>query len=88
MIKARTYQILITHQAKKDIDKLTPKLKAKLRDILTEIISKNPFEGKKLIGDLAGNYSYRLSFKDRIVYSIDEAGGIVYIKRTRTHYGE
>ena len=88
MIKPRGYEIVITKQAKKDIDKLSPRLKDKLRDILNEIISKSPYEGKKLIGDLAGNYSYRLSFQDRIVYSIEEVEKIIYLKRARTHYGE
>ena len=82
------YEIRITKQAKKDIEKLTPKLRRKLHTILVEVISENPYEGKPLLGDLAGNYSYRLSYKDRIVYSIDDDARIVFIKRTRTHYGE
>ncbi len=84
----KPYEIRITKQAKKDIDKLTPKLKLKLRDVLTEIIAENPYEGKKLLGDLEGSYSYRLSYKDRVVYSIDEKRRIVYLERARTHYGE
>jgi len=82
------YTLRITHTARKDIEKLTPKLKQKLKDILENVISVDPYEGKKLLGDLAGSYSYRLSFKDRIVYSIDEKNKIVYIERARTHYGE
>lgn len=82
------YEIRITRQAQKDIEKLTPKLRQRLRTILTEVIANNPYEGKKLLGDLAGNYSYRLTYQDRIVYSIDEEERIVYIKRARTHYGE
>lgn len=88
MIKLRSYDIRLTRQAKKDIDKLSPKLKAKLKDILLEVIARDPYEGKKLLGDLAGSYSYRLSLKDRIVYSIDEVERVVYIERARTHYGE
>jgi len=84
----KPYEIRITKQAKKDIDKLTPRLKQKLRDVLTEIIAENPYEGKKLLGDLEGSYSYRLSYKDRIIYSIDEKKRIVYLERVRTHYGE
>ena len=53
-----------------------------------EIIAKNPFQGKKLLGDLAGSYSYRLSYKDRIVYSIDPKGKMAYIERAATHDGE
>ena len=83
-----TYEIRITRRAEKDIGKLTPKLCAKLYDILTEVIAQNPFQGKKLLGDLAGSYSYRLSYKDRIIYSIDPKGKIIYIERAATHYGE
>ncbi len=82
------YEIRITHRAEKDIKKLTPKLKRKLFDILTEIIARNPHHGKKLIGDLSGSYSYRLTYQDRIVYSIDTKHRIVYIERAATHYGE
>ena len=82
------YEIRITRRAEKDIGKLPSKLRAKLYDILTEVIAKNPFQGKKLFGDLAGSYSYRLSYKDRIVYTIDPKGKVVYIERAATHYGE
>lgn len=84
----REYEIRITHRAEKDIKKLSPKLKDKLYDVLTEVIAKNPFEGKKLLGDLEGSYSYRLTYQDRIVYSIDTKKRIVYIERARTHYGD
>jgi len=82
------YTLKITHQAKKDIDTLSPKLKQKLKTILLEVIRHTPFEGKKLLGDLAGSYSYRLTYQDRIVYSVDRGRKIIYIERARTHYGE
>ena len=81
------YEILVTRRAEKDISRLTPKLKRKLYEILTEIIAQEPLRGKKLVGDLAGSYSYRLTYKDRIVYSIDTRAKIVYIERAATHYG-
>jgi len=59
----------------------------KLKDILENQISQEPYSGKKLIGELKGFYSTRLTFQDRIVYSIDEEHLIVYIHRTKTHYG-
>lgn len=85
---SREYEIRITRRAERDIKKLSPKLKAKLFDVLTEVIAKNPYEGKKLIGDLFGSYSYRLTYQDRIVYSIDQEKRIVYVERAATHYGE
>jgi Txe/YoeB family toxin of toxin-antitoxin system len=80
------YRIEITRRAQKDITSLTPKLKKKLREILTNRISANPFDGKKLVGDLKGCWSVRLTLKDRIVYAIDEENRIVYILRARTHF--
>ncbi|MBI3252492.1 MAG: type II toxin-antitoxin system RelE/ParE family toxin [Candidatus Omnitrophica bacterium] len=80
------YEILITRRAEKDIEKLSPQLKDKLYGILTEVIAVNPFEGKKLVGDLEGYYSHRLNYQDRIVYSIHSKRRTVYIERARTHY--
>ena len=88
MIESPRYTVRLTHQAWKDVEKLSPKLKKKLRDILEDVIARNPYEGKKLMGDLAGSYSYRLTYQDRIVYSVDEVRRVVYIERARTHYGD
>ena len=84
----RDYEIRITKQALKDIQKLSPKMKNKLKSILLEVLSKTPYEGKRLVGDLKGNFSLRLNIYDRIVYSIDEDTKTVFIKRAKTHYGE
>ena len=82
------YEIRITRQATKDIARLTPKLREKLRAILEEVIAVEPYAGKKPIGDLEGSYSYRLTYQDRIVYSIDENRRTVFIERACTHYGD
>jgi len=84
---ASDYKILLTKTAKKDVDSLSPKLREKLYTILTGKIAKNPYGGKKLIGDLAGSYSVRLTLKDRVIYSIDSKKKIIYIERAKTHYG-
>lgn len=82
------YEIRLTRRAEKDVRKLAPQLRRKLQEILTEVVAQDPFQGRKLIGDLAGSYSYRLTYKDRIVYSVDPKNRIVYIERAATHYGE
>ena len=84
----QAYEVRITKQAMKDIRTLPPKLKRKLKSILLEVLSITPNEGKKLIGELSGNYSVRFTLHDRIVYSIDEEKKTVYVKRARTHYGK
>ena len=82
------YAIRFSRQAQKDIRKLTPKLKKKLMDILRNQIAVDPYSGKALVGDLKGYYSVRLSYQDRIVYSIEDDCLIVYVVRAKTHYGD
>ena len=82
------YEIRFTREAQKDVEKLTPRLKEKLREILINTISTDPMCGKRLVGDLNGFYSFRLTFKDRIVYTIHDDTHQVIIHRARTHYGE
>lgn len=82
------YQITFTRQAQKDIAKLTPKLKIKLKAILRNKIAMAPQTGKPLLGDLTGYYSVRLSFQDRIVYRIENDRCVVLIVRAKSHYGE
>lgn len=85
---SRRFEVRFTKQAKKDVEKLSPRLRERLQDILTEVLVQDPYAGKRLLGDLEGSYSYRLTYKDRIVYSLDEDGRILYVERARTHYGE
>lgn len=82
------YRLRFTKQAQKDVQRLTPKLRDKLKTILRSQIAANPYVGKPLVGDLSGYYSVRLSYKDRIVYSIHDDELLVLVIRTRTHYGD
>lgn len=82
------YTVFLADQARKDSAKLTPKLQAKLRDIFDEVLAVDPRRGKRLVGDLKGLWSYRLTHKDRIVYRIDGSAKRVLVLRARTHYSE
>lgn len=82
------YAIRFSRQAEKDIRKLTPKLKKKLMDVLRNQIAIDPYSGKALVGELKGYYSVRLSYQDRIVYSIEDDRLIVSVVRAKTHYGD
>lgn len=86
--ETRGWEIRFTKQAKKDIDLLSPELRKKLRELLVESVVKDPFIGKRLLGDLAGSYSVRLTFQDRVIYSLDEVNRVIYVERARTHYGQ
>ena len=82
------YAIRFTKEAAKDVAKLSPRLTAKLKIVLREQVAPDPLCGKRLVGDLAGFFSMRLSYKDRLVYSIDEVSGTVIVHPARTHYGK
>ena len=84
----KPYAILFTKEAAKDVAKLPPRLKDKLKIVLMRQVAPNPQCGKKLVGDLTDFFSLRISYKDRLVYSIDESKRIVYVHRARTHYGD
>ena len=83
-----SYRIRFTKLAQKDINQLSLKLKAKLQEILRNRIADNPFDGKSLLGDLEGYYSVRLTYKDRIVYSIHEDERVVVVVRAMSYYGD
>lgn len=87
-MSCEVYEIQFTKQAQKDISKLSPRLKQKLKDILRHKVAKNPFSGKPLVGSLKGYYSIRLSFQDRLVYRIENNKCIVIVIRAKTHYGD
>lgn len=83
-----SYQFQFSKQAQRDIAELAPKQKTKLQEILTEILSENPYLGKVLKGNLGGLRSYRLNLKNRILYEIYESEKMVLIIRAKSHYGE
>jgi mRNA-degrading endonuclease RelE of RelBE toxin-antitoxin system len=82
------YRIRFTRQAAKDVEKLSPKLRTKLKEILRTGLSVNPRSGKALVGELKGYYSLRLSYKDRVVYSVHDDVLLVLVVRARAHYGD
>ena len=81
------YELRFTKEALKDIRKLSPRMTTKLKEIIENKIAVEPYTGKKLVGQLKGFYSIRLSYQDRIVYSVDEESQTIYIHRAKTHYG-
>ena len=44
-----SYEVLFTKEALKDVKKLSPKLKNKLKEIITNQITKDPSSGKNLL---------------------------------------
>lgn len=85
-----TYKLVFTKQAQKDAKKILELgLKLNVEKILN-ILRENPFKKppsfEKLVGDLTGAYSRRISLKHRIVYQVYEEEKIVKVIRMWTHY--
>jgi len=72
------YAIIISSRAKKDIESLPDNLKARIANVLYNILAPNPFLGKALKADLKGRYSYRIG-DYRIIYSIVKRELIIQI---------
>jgi mRNA-degrading endonuclease RelE of RelBE toxin-antitoxin system len=81
------YRVRFTRQAEKDIAKLSPRLRAKLIDIIRNRLAPDPRSGKPLVGPLKGCWSMRLSYQDRIVYRIEEDELLVLVLRTHALWG-
>lgn len=84
----KPFAVRFTKEAVKDVASLTPRLKEKLKVVIRGQVAPDPRCGKRLVGDLSGFFSLRLSYKDRIVYSVDDKTRTVIIHRARTHYGD
>jgi Txe/YoeB family toxin of toxin-antitoxin system len=82
--------MVYTRQAQKDAKKIaTAGLKPKAEKLL-DLLSKNPFQTpppfEKLIGDLSGAYSRRITIQHRLVYQVLEEIRTVKVIRMWTHY--
>ena len=82
--------LYFTRQAEKDAKKLTASgLRSKAEKLLI-ILKSNPFQNpppyEKLVGDLMGAYSRRISIQHRLVYQVLEKQKAVKILRLFTHY--
>ena len=85
-----TWQIVYAKQALKDAKKLSASgLKPRAEELLKIISvdpSQNPPSFEKLVGDLDGAYSRRISIKHRLVYEIFNTERVVRVLRMWTHY--
>ncbi len=84
------WKLVFTGKAQKDARKIKElRLKSKAEDLL-DILRENPFQNpppfEKLIGDLSGSYSRRLTIHHRLVHQVLEEMRVVKILRMWTHY--
>jgi Txe/YoeB family toxin of toxin-antitoxin system len=91
LVAARpAWQVVFTKQAQKDARRLD---RAGLRpkaERLLEILRQDPYgqppRFEKLVGDLAGALSRRISIQHRLVYQVLEKRRVVKVIRMWTHY--
>ena len=85
-----SWQLVFTKQAQKDAKKISQSgLKpqaSRLLDILREDPYQNPPPYEKLLGDLSGAYSRRISLQHRLIYQVLKDMHTVKIIRMWTHY--
>jgi toxin YoeB len=86
----REWRVVFTKQAQKDARKLDaaglrPKAEALLELLATDPLARPPsFE--KLVGDLAGAFSRRITIQHRLVYQVLGKERVVKVLRMWTHY--
>ena len=84
------WRLVFTRQAQRDARKLAAAgLRARAEELL-EILTRDPFEQpppfEKLVGDLSGAYSRRITIQHRLVYQVLRRGRTVKVIRMWTHY--
>ena len=82
--------LVFTRRAQKDAGKIARAGLRKKTESLLEILTQDPFHSppryEKLVGDLAGAYSRRISIQHRLVYQVLAAKRTVKVLRMWTHY--
>lgn len=85
-----SWQIVYTKQAQKDAQKIARAGLKPQAERLLEILKENPFRNpppyEKLLGDLSGAYSRRITIQHRLVYQVLEENSTVKVIRMWTHY--
>jgi Txe/YoeB family toxin of toxin-antitoxin system len=84
------WRIVYTRQAQRDAKKIAAAGLRQKAEKLLEILSENPFQTppsfEKLIGDLSGAYSRRITIQHRLVYQVLQEIKTVKVIRMWTHY--
>ncbi len=85
-----SWSLIYTKQAKRDAQKLSRSGLKPQAEKLLAILEKNPYQVpppyEKLVGDLTGAYSRRISIRHRLVYQVLDEIRTVKVIRMWTHY--
>ncbi len=84
------WRIVYTRQAQKDAKKIAAAGLRPKAEKLLKILSENPFQTppsyEKLMGDLSGAYSRRITIQHRLVYQVLQEVKTVKVIKMWTHY--
>lgn len=85
-----SWRVVYTKAAQKDARNLASAgLKSKAQALL-DVLAENPYQApppyEKLVGDLAGAYSRRISIQHRLVYQVLDEEHVVKVLRMWSHY--
>ena len=84
------WNIVYTHQAKRDAKKLSHSGLKPQAEKLLEVLKANPFQNpppyEKLVGNLSGAYSRRINIQHRLVYQVLDDLKTVKVIRMWSHY--
>ncbi len=85
-----SWELVFTKQAQKDAKKLAGSGLKNKAQLLLEVLAENPFQNpppyEKLIGDLEGACSRRITIQHRLVYQVLREEKTVKVIRLWTHY--
>ena len=85
-----SWQLLYTKQARKDARKLAAAGLRPQAQTLLDVLQQDPFQSppsyEKLVGDLQGAFSRRITIQHRLVYQVLAEEHIVKVLRMWTHY--
>jgi len=85
-----SWELVFTRQAQKDAKKLSSSGLKHKAETLLELLSQDPYQNpppyEKLLGDLSGAFSRRITIQHRLVYQVYDKEHIVKVIRMWTHY--
>ena len=85
-----SWGIVLSRQAAKDAKKIAQARLKPQAEKLLKILAENPYTMpppyEKLVGNLQGFYSRRISNQHRLIYEVIESEKTVHILRMWTHY--
>ena len=87
-----SWQVVYSKQAQKDATRLAAAGLKPSAQALVAILADDPFASpprfEKLVGDIYGAHSRRISIQHRLVYQVLDQDHVVKVLRMWTHYGD